>query len=87
MTFLHGPGGPGGIGKSALLDVLADVAVTAGADPITIDGRHVPPVPSSLEAHSTGGRAVLSLDTYELLAPIDDWIRDEEACRWCGTAS
>ncbi|MET8454117.1 hypothetical protein [Streptomyces sp. NPDC005209] len=51
--------------------------MTAGADPITIDGRHVPPVPSSLEAHSSGGRAVLSLDTYELLAPIDDWIRDE----------
>ncbi|MGW7386745.1 hypothetical protein [Streptomyces sp. NPDC054794] len=51
--------------------------MTAGADPITIDGRHVPPVPSSLEAHSSGGRAVLSLDTYGLLAPIDEWIRDE----------
>ncbi|MGW3202351.1 hypothetical protein ACWDBD_49285 [Streptomyces sp. NPDC001118] len=74
VLFLHGPGG---IGKSALLDVLADVAVAAGADPITIDGRHVPPVPSSLEAHSTGGRAVLLLDTYELLAPIDDWVREE----------
>ncbi len=74
VLFLHGPGG---IGKSALLDVLAEVAVSAGADPITIDGRHVPPVPSSLEAHSIGGRAVLLLDTYELLAPIDDWVRDE----------
>lgn len=74
VLFLHGPGG---IGKSALLDALADVAATAGADPITIDGRHVPPVPSSLEAHAIGGRAVLLLDTYELLAPIDDWVRNE----------
>ncbi|MET7986770.1 ATP-binding protein [Streptomyces sp. NPDC005281] len=74
VLYLHGPGG---IGKSALLDVLADVAVTAGADPTTIDGRDVPPVPGSLEAHSISGRAVLLLDTYELLAPIDDWVREE----------
>ncbi|MEU9481377.1 hypothetical protein [Streptomyces sp. NPDC048191] len=44
VLFLHGPGG---IGESALLDVLADVAVAAGADPITIDGRV-----ASCRAHS-----------------------------------
>jgi hypothetical protein len=74
VLFLHGPGG---IGKSSLLDVLADVARTEGVDPITIDGRHVPPLPSSFETHSVGDRAVLLVDTYELLAPIDDWVRDE----------
>ncbi|WP_433195872.1 hypothetical protein ACQP1G_42620 [Nocardia sp. CA-107356] len=34
-------------------------------------------VPGSLPAPATFRRRVLIIDTYELLEPIDDWVRDE----------
>lgn len=74
VLFLHGPGG---IGKSALLDALAGVAAAEGADPVKVDGRHVPLVPGSLPTPAAGSRPVLLIDSYELLEPIDDWVRDE----------
>jgi hypothetical protein len=36
VLFIHGPGG---VGKSALLDILADDAVAAGATVVRVDGR------------------------------------------------
>lgn len=88
--FLHGPGG---VGKSSLLDVLADVAAVDGASPVRVDGRNVPPASDGLLGvlaavlHDADGdplgalgrvpRPVVLIDTYELLAPIDDWVREE----------
>jgi hypothetical protein len=40
VLFLHGPGG---VGKSTLIDVLAGVAETEGAGVVRIDARLVPP--------------------------------------------
>lgn len=40
--------GPGGVGKSALLDVLADVAEREGIFTVRVDCRDMPPLPDAL---------------------------------------
>jgi AAA ATPase domain len=79
VLFLHGPGG---VGKSTLIDVLAGVAETEGAGVVRIDARLVPPTRDGiLDAlgDRLGGcdRPVLFVDTFELLQPLEDWVRDE----------
>jgi hypothetical protein len=87
VLYIHGPGG---IGKSSLLDRFAQLAEDADATVVRIDGRTLEPAPPSmLEAMRasldvpdgdaaitcTHGRVVLLVDTYDRLAPIDDWVR------------
>jgi hypothetical protein len=82
--------GPGGIGKTSLLEVIADHAAEAGASVVQLDGRELPASQSAvLEALAgalgtwpaeeplaeTGGRLVLLIDAYERLAGLDDWVR------------
>lgn len=81
--------GPGGIGKTSLLDEVADLAVGAGSALVRLDGRDLAPHPvavlAALEKHldvdadrlatASGQRLVTVIDTYEALAPIDGWIR------------
>ncbi len=84
--------GPGGIGKSSLLDAYADAAVRAGRRPLRLDGYSMsPPTPDGLRAAladalggSPGGFVerlgdgsgwVLLIDTFELLAPLESWLR------------
>jgi hypothetical protein len=90
VLFLHGPGG---VGKSSVLDILTDVAAADGATPVRVDGRDVPPDSGALlgglaaALDESGGdplaalanvsRPVVLFDTYELLAPIDNWVREE----------
>lgn len=90
VLFLHGPGG---VGKSSVLDILTDMAAADGATPMRVDGRDVPPDSRALlvalaalldqsdddplTALAKVHRPVVLLDTYEMLAPIDDWVRDE----------
>ncbi|REE96803.1 AAA family ATPase [Thermomonospora umbrina] len=66
--------GPGGIGKTALLGALAQVASEHGLEPVRLDGRSVEPVPFTPEPRQ--GRLVLLIDTYEALAPLDGWVRE-----------
>lgn len=80
--------GPGGVGKSALLGEMAETARGAGAIPTFVDARTLRPTPSSFqEALGLGdgrpphvvfgaGRHVILIDTYELLGPLDDWLRE-----------
>jgi hypothetical protein len=83
--------GPGGIGKTSLLDVIAEQAAEAGGSSIVrLDGRDVPSSPPGvLEAlggalgapgveeavAALEGRFVLLIDAYERLAALDDWVR------------
>lgn len=84
--------GPGGVGKSALLARFAHLAEEADRHVVRLDGRAVDPSPEGLlgalaRAFEVGeGEGldrladvrglVLLVDTYELLAPVDGWVRD-----------
>lgn len=83
VLFIHGPGG---IGKTTLLEVVSGLAVDAGARVLRLDGRELSPTPSAVldalaGAEGTpaddGRRLVLVLDTYERLTALDDWVRSQ----------
>ena len=78
--------GPSGVGKSTLLRRFAEIAVDAGAAVTHVDARDIPPTAEALAfrlARVSSGRpadrAVLILDTYELLETVDGAFRDEIA--------
>lgn len=77
VLHLHGPGG---VGKSALLRMFADLAADAGRAVLHVDGHDIRPNPPALLAAlgpAPSRRAVLLVDTFELLAPLDSWFREE----------
>ncbi len=74
VIFVHGPGG---IGKSALLTEFAALGQAAGRSPVRIDARHLRLSPDAFPSLAGHRRPLLLIDTYELLAPIDDWVREE----------
>lgn len=92
--------GPGGVGKTSLLEALGDVAAEAGALPVRLDGRELPPSATAVldalgavvDVPADGGpldapqRIVLMVDTYERLAGLDDWLRTELLPRLPATA-
>lgn len=91
VLFVHGPGG---VGKSSLLDQFARLCNQAQVRALSIDARNIEASPesflsslaltlglgsdeSALEALAAhGSRQVILVDTYELLAPLDDWLRE-----------
>lgn len=85
--------GPGGIGKTSLLQAWMQQAARVGRPLLLIDGRQIAPHPpaflqalgqqlglaeptSELIQSSWPERAILLIDTYEQLRPLDDWLRD-----------
>ncbi|WP_404384580.1 AAA family ATPase [Knoellia locipacati] len=87
VLFLHGPGG---IGKSSLLDLIAEGVSHDGATVVRLDGAVLAPTPEavlskladSLEVPVAfgaitcpSGRLVLLIDDYERLAPLDGWVQ------------
>jgi hypothetical protein len=82
VLHLHGPGG---IGKTSLLDVYAELALDDGATVVRLDARELAPVPDTVLGALGAGdddtpvpradRLVLLLDTYERWASLDDWLR------------
>jgi DNA-binding SARP family transcriptional activator len=81
--------GPGGVGKSSLLAEFARLCEQAGVPALMLDGRNIQPTPDGV-FHAlrelTGAenpldvlpeRHVLLVDTYELLTPLDSWLRDQ----------
>jgi hypothetical protein len=81
--------GPGGLGKTTLLDVFAALAEQAGARVARLDGRTLVASPASVLAAlresvdvpdgdapmTSSERLVLLVDSYERLATVDDWLR------------
>jgi hypothetical protein len=85
--------GPGGVGKTTLLQEFALISERYGAHPIYLDARHIDlspdafvktlsvslghyngaSIPDLLDASSQ--RTVILIDTYELLSPLDSWLR------------
>jgi hypothetical protein len=83
VLFVHGPGG---IGKTTLLNQFRAVAARAGHQTIVLDGRDVDASPEQFSAalsRAGSGRGdalgdvVLLVDGYEQLEAIDDWIREQ----------
>jgi hypothetical protein len=82
--------GPGGIGKTSLLDVFAAIAAADDATVVRLDGREVVAAPRALvdamrptievpddgPVEGVAAPLVLLLDAYERLAPVDDYIRE-----------
>jgi len=73
--------GPGGIGKSTLLDALAREARALDRSAVYLDARELEgtaeSVLAALRAQAVGDDPdLLLVDGYELLAPIDRWFRD-----------
>ncbi len=85
--------GPGGIGKTSLLGQYRSCCAEIGVPVASLDARSVEPHPEAflgalqraLETEElalrvlsqTSGRQVILVDTYELLTPLDSWIREE----------
>jgi DNA-binding SARP family transcriptional activator len=81
--------GPAGIGKSALLNEFARQCASADALALRLDGRDMPPTSQGFlgalrdltsaadPLAALPDRIVLLVDSYERLAPIDGWLRED----------
>jgi hypothetical protein len=84
LLWFHGPGG---VGKSTLVQRIADQARERGAHVVQVDARTCEPTPNGVrratgqlgpDSHlDPGQRIVLLIDTAELLAGLDDWLRED----------
>jgi hypothetical protein len=82
--------GPGGVGKTTLLGEFALLCEARDVPALRLDARAVDPTPEALAgvvqrrmpglldspAADSPRLQVLMIDTYELLAPLDGWLRD-----------
>jgi hypothetical protein len=90
VLFVHGPGG---VGKTALLEAFADEAEAAGVRPVRLDMHDIEPTPPAfverfaaglgrephevtLDSLGSFGRVMVLIDTLELAAPLDTWLRE-----------
>src|SRR5688572_31283463 len=85
--------GPGGVGKTTLLQEFIRISESQNANTTYLDVRHVEPAPepflhalrlilnlppdASIPNHlsNQGNKWVILLDTYEMLSPLEDWLR------------
>jgi len=79
--FFHGPGG---IGKTTLLQRVHQLAIRRGVPVIQLDGRLLNPAPQALREAlepplraACHGRVLVLLDTCEYLGPVLRWLYDE----------
>lgn len=80
LMFVHGPGG---IGKTTLLDAMARLGGQTGSEIVHLDARGLECSPAAVRqaiddrSGGAGGTAALLVDGYELLTPLDRWFRTE----------
>ena len=71
--------GPGGIGKSTLLQEFLSVCQERGIPAALIDGRNLDPTPPGAAGGFTPQAQetrILLIDTYEQLGALDGWLRN-----------
>ncbi len=72
--------GVGGIGKSTLLREVARRASSDGYGVVWLDGRDLPPFPTVLDSALTPidefERAIVIIDSYEMISSLDGHLRD-----------
>jgi hypothetical protein len=77
VLFVHGPGG---IGKTTLLDELRRRAMAGGRPTLLLEGRDlggsIEDVADAVAALPDGPAPVLLVDGYELLSRLDRWFRE-----------
>jgi len=77
--------GPGGIGKSALLDQFAEDAHALGRTVVRVDGRDVGGSPEAFAAVTSGAQdtqgCVVLVDTFEQCGELEGWLCREFAPR------
>lgn len=79
VHFLHGPGG---IGKSTLLDAMARMALRDHRHVVRLDGTVVARGPRDArrlvdESVGTEGRCALLVDNVDRIATWEDWLRED----------
>jgi hypothetical protein len=79
VLYLHGPGG---VGKTTLLREFQNLADEAGVPVARLDARNLEATPEAVaraveQAGLPDARAVLLIDTFEVLHALDDWLREE----------
>ncbi len=76
VLYIHGPGG---VGKTTLLRVLADDARAAGRSVVEVDLRVMSATPSAFEAACasalTTDGVILVIDTFEQSQALESWLR------------
>jgi hypothetical protein len=76
VLYMHGPGG---VGKSALLHIMAGDARAAGREVVELDGRLIEASPRGFEnAAGTSARdgMVFLIDAFEHCQGLETWLRD-----------
>lgn len=79
VLFLYGPGG---VGKTTLVHELLSIAADQQVSSVSIDCRSFQPTREAFlsaisDAASDTSPTVYCIDTFEMAAPLDGWIRDE----------
>ena len=78
VIFVHGPGG---IGKTTLLGAMARQASRLGRPTCYLDARDVDCTPAAVQqlvqAADSYSNTLLFVDGYDLLLPLDRWLRTE----------
>jgi energy-coupling factor transporter ATP-binding protein EcfA2 len=90
LLYVHGPGGQG---KTTLVKEFTEICKQTGVECLKLDGREINASPHDFTRALRMGlgteddvftvlqnkeeKFVLLVDTYELLNPIDDWLRQE----------
>ncbi|MFE6776771.1 ATP-binding protein [Streptomyces sp. NPDC057702] len=73
--------GPGGIGKSALLQRFAAQARTVGRPVVSVDARLIEPSPAAFREAAgqalAADHAVLLVDSFERCRELEPWLRDQ----------
>ena len=89
LFYIHGPGG---VGKTSLLNEFAAMALEQGCSLVQLDARNLDPSPEGFFLglrlamntqespidiwRKMNKRIVLLIDTYEILNPLDVWLRE-----------